>query len=349
MKSGPDIRPVIAITMGDPAGIGPEIAVKAMAESGIHSQAKLLVIGNSGIMKKAVAGAGLTLSINGIEEVNKAGFTPGELDVIDLPLPSATEITAGRISADAGDIAFRAVRKAIELAMDKKIDGTVTGPIHKEALNLAGHHFSGHTEIFARYTGTAKYAMLLAEDNFRVIHVSTHVSLRQACDLVKRSRVLDVINLMDDALRRMGINNPYIGVAGLNPHSGDGGLFGDEEIKEIIPAIEEARKNGVNVEGPVSPDTLFAMARGGHYDGCVAMYHDQGHIPFKVMGFEWDEDAGRMKSVRGVNISLGLPIIRTSVDHGTAFEIAGKGVASPDALLSAIEYAVRMQSVTTID
>ncbi len=149
---------------------------------------------------------------------------------------------------------------------------------------------------------------------------------------------------MHEALGRMGLDDPFIGVAGLNPHSGDGGLFGDEETREIIPALEAARSEGMNVEGPVPPDSLFALARGGHYDGCVAMYHDQGHIPFKFMGFEWDEGSGKMKSVRGVNISLGLPIIRTSVDHGTAFGIAGKGIASPEAMLNAIEYAVRMHS-----
>ncbi len=347
MNPGTDIRPVIAVTMGDPAGIGPEIAVKAMAEPGIHKQARLLVVGNAAIMEKAVQGLGAALSIRPVKTVEQAGFKAGTMDVIDLPLRTGEEILPGQVSADAGDIAFRSVVKAIELAMDQKTDGTVTGPINKEAMNLAGHHFAGHTEIFAHYTGTEKFAMLLAEDLFRVVHVSTHVSLRQACDLVKKERVLDVINLMHDALLRMGIENPYIAVAGLNPHSGDGGLFGDEEIKEIIPAIEEARRAGLNVRGPVPPDTMFALARGGHFDGCVAMYHDQGHIPFKVLGFDWDESSGKMKNVRGVNISLGLPIIRTSVDHGTAFEIAGKSIASPDAMLNAIEYAVRMQPANT--
>jgi 4-hydroxythreonine-4-phosphate dehydrogenase len=339
----PEIRPILAITMGDPAGIGPEITARAMTEPEIHDLARLLVIGNADLMEEAVSVSGMALSVRPVREVDEAGFDPGVMDVIDLPLPAGTVIRPGIVSAEAGDIAFRTVRKAIELALTGEIDGTVTGPINKESMNLAGHHFAGHTEIFAHFTGTEKYAMMLVEGNIRVIHVSTHVSLRQACDLVKKDRVLDVIGLMNDALLSMGLENPRIGVAGLNPHSGDGGLFGDEEIREIIPAVEEARSRGLNVEGPVPPDTLFALARGGHFDGCVAMYHDQGHIPFKVLGFEWDEKSGKMKEVKGVNISLGLPIVRTSVDHGTAFEIAGKGIASPQAMLNAIDYAVRMQ------
>lgn len=184
--------------------------------------------------------------------------------------------------------------------------------------------------------------MMLVDDNFRVVHVTTHVSLRQACDMVKRERVLDVIQLAYQETIKLGIDHPRIGVAGLNPHAGDGGLFGDEEINEILPAIEDACKMGILAEGPIPPDSLFALARGGKFDVCVAMYHDQGHIPFKLLGFQWDEIKNSMKSVKGVNVTLGLPIIRTSVDHGTAFEIAGKGIASPDALMNAIEYAVKL-------
>jgi 4-hydroxythreonine-4-phosphate dehydrogenase len=333
--------------MGDPAGIGPEITAKALADPQSQAKARLLVIGNAGIMQQALDLCGLEMKIRTVREPGDAGFEPGQMDLVDLPVGKDEEIIPGQVSAGAGDLAFRAVRKAIELAMDAKVDGCVTGPINKEAINLAGHHFSGHTEIFAHFTGTEKYAMLLADERIRVIHVSTHVSLRQACDLVRKDRVLDVIRLLDMALKNMGMEDPRIAVAGLNPHAGDGGLFGDEEKKEIIPAIDEARKAGMNIEGPVPPDSLFALARGGHYDGCVAMYHDQGHIPFKVMGFEWDEGTGKMKSVKGVNISLGMPVIRTSVDHGTAFEIAGKGIASPDAMLNAIEYALKMQPVNS--
>jgi 4-phospho-D-threonate 3-dehydrogenase / 4-phospho-D-erythronate 3-dehydrogenase len=226
--------------------------------------------------------------------------------------------------------------------MAGQVDATVTAPINKEAIHKAGHHFSGHTEIYAHFTKTEKYAMLLADSDLRVIHVTTHVSLRQACDLCKKERVLDVIRLLDDACRQFGIQNPRIAVAGLNPHAGEGGLFGDEEILEIIPAIEEANKQGFHVEGPVPPDTMFVKAVQGKYDGCVAMYHDQGHIPFKLEGFQWDNEKQTMKSVKGVNITLGLPIIRTSVDHGTAFEIAGRGIASPDAMLVSIDYAIKM-------
>ncbi len=336
------IKPVLAITMGDPAGIGPEIAAKAFSNSSIYQQCKPLLIGNAEIIKKAVEIAKVDLKVRAISDVSEAQYEEGTIDVFDLELGNPQAIKFGEVSAIAGDIAFRSVRKAIELAMDGKVDGTVTGPIHKGAINAAGHHFSGHTEIYAHYTNTPKYAMLLADEQLKVIHVSTHVSLREACDRVKKDRVIEVIQLLNDGLQRIGIQNPKIGVAGLNPHSSDGGLFGYEEEKEIIPAIQEAVKSGLNVEGPVPPDALYALANGGKYDGCVAMYHDQGHIPFKVVGFIWDPKTKAMKSVKGVNITLGLPIIRTSVDHGTAFEIAGKGIASSDALLFAIEYAVKL-------
>ena len=212
----------------------------------------------------------------------------------------------------------------------------------KKSINEAGHHFAGHTEIYAHYTHTKKYAMLLVEENLRVIHVSTHVSLRQACDLVKKERILEVIDLLHNALQQLGEKNFKIGVAGLNPHAGDNGLFGTEDDLEIKPAVEEAIHKGYDVEGPVPPDTLFAKAATGAYGGVVAMYHDQGHIPFKLNGFKWDAKRKQMESVKGVNITMGLPIIRTSVDHGTAFEIAGKGIASADAMILAIESAVQL-------
>lgn len=335
--------PILAITMGDPAGIGPEIAVKTFANPDIYQICRPLLSGNTKVMGKAIAQMGSGLTINAIADVANARFEQGCIDVVEIG-GDADSIEQGKVSAVAGDMAFNAVVKAIELAMAGQVDGTVTGPIHKESINLAGHHFSGHTEIYAHYTNTPKFAMLLADDHFRVIHVTTHVSLRQACDLIKKQRVLDVIRLMADGLRQLGIENPRIGVAGLNPHSGDGGLFGNEDSNEIAPAVVEAQQAGINVEGPIPPDTLFALANGGKFDGCVAMYHDQGHIPFKLLGFQWDREKGTMKSVRGVNITLGLPIIRTSVDHGTAFEIAGKGIASPDALLHAIEYAVKLSN-----
>jgi 4-hydroxythreonine-4-phosphate dehydrogenase len=262
--------------------------------------------------------------------------------VLDLRNVKLNKLAFGQISAMAGEASFASVKKVIDLAMAGEVDATVTGPINKKSINEAGHHFAGHTEIYAHYTNTPKYAMLLVEDNLKVIHVSTHVSLRKACDLVKKARILEVIELLHNGLNSLGETNLKIGVAGLNPHAGDSGLFGTEDDQEILPAVEEAKRLGYNVEGPVPPDTLFAKAATGAYGGVVAMYHDQGHIPFKLSGFKWDPEKKQMESVKGVNITLGLPIIRTSVDHGTAFEIAGKGIASPDAMLLAIESAVQL-------
>ncbi|MCY1721978.1 4-hydroxythreonine-4-phosphate dehydrogenase PdxA [Prolixibacteraceae bacterium Z1-6] len=335
-------KPILAITMGDPAGIGPEIAVKAFSDSAVYNLCRPLLIGSAAIMSRIVKELNSRLKVNSINNVTEAGFQFGEIDVFNLEIHNPEDIKYGQISSTAGDIAFRSVVKAIELAKNGEVDGTVTNPINKKAINNAGHHFSGHTEIYAHYTNTPKYAMLLADEKLKVIHVSTHVSLRKACDLVQKERILDVVQILNEGLKKLGINSPRIGVAGLNPHAGDEGLFGDEEIKEIIPAVKEANERGFIVEGPIPPDTLYALAAGGKFDGCVAMYHDQGHIPFKLMGFVWDDDIGKMKSVKGVNITLGLPIIRTSVDHGTAFEIAGKGIASPEALLYAINYAVKL-------
>ena len=226
--------------------------------------------------------------------------------------------------------------------MADEVDGTVTAPLNKEALNLAGHHYDGHTEIYATFTHTKKYAMMLADENIRVIHVSTHVPLRKACDLVKKARVIECVELIDDACRQFGIEKPHIGVAGLNPHSSENGMFGYEEAQEIIPAIEELQQRGFDVEGPVPPDSIFAKAKCGKFDGCVAMYHDQGHIPLKVCAFNWNKETGKMESASGVNITLGLPIIRVSVDHGTAFDVAGKGIANDSAMTLSIDYATRM-------
>lgn len=332
---------ILAITMGDPAGIGPEIVAKAFAKKVVFEKCSPVLIGNADVMKEAIQLTGLDLQLNIVNKVEEAQFKLGVLDIFHIPADT-TNIKHGTVSAEAGDLAFKSVKKAIELALAGDVAGTVTGPIHKEAINAAGHHFSGHTEIYAHFTGTTKFTMLLADEELKVAHVSTHVSLREACNLVKKQRVFDVINLMDKALRRIGIENPGIGVAGLNPHAGDGGLFGREEIEEIVPAVKMARAEGINARGPYPPDTLFALARGGDFDGCVSMYHDQGHIPFKLTGFVWDSERQVMKSVKGVNITLGLPIIRTSVDHGTAFEIVGKGLASPDALVLAIDYAIKL-------
>lgn len=330
--------------MGDPAGIGPEITAKFFASGEAYQSSKPLVVGSPILMQKAIDLIGESIQIKSISKIGEAVFEKGIMNVYDIGGEGIEEIEYGVVSANAGDLAFRSVTTAIDLAMKKQVDGTVTGPINKESINKAGHKYAGHTEIYAHYTNTKNYAMLLVEETFKVIHVSTHVSLRQACDLVKKERVLDVIRLMNNALKSLKIENPRIGVAGLNPHASDGGLFGTEDYEEILPAVEQAKSEGILAEGPIAPDTLYAMAYGGKYDGCVAMYHDQGHIPFKVIGFNWDQKTKKMKSVKGVNITIGLPIIRTSVDHGTAFEIAGKGIASPDALAHAVEYAEKLSN-----
>lgn len=334
--------PIIGITMGDPASIGPEIAIKALLNKNIYSACKPLLVGDAGVFEAIINRLKLQATINTIESVSQAQFQFGAIDVLDLKNVDPGKLVFGEISAMAGNAAFEAVKKVIDLAMAGEIDATVTGPINKKSINEAGHHFAGHTEIYAHYTGTKKYAMLLVEENLRVIHVSTHVSLRQACDLVKKDRILEVVNLLHNGLKQLGETNLKIGIAGLNPHAGDSGLFGTEDDLEILPAVAEARRLGYEVEGPVPPDTLFAKAATGTYGGVVAMYHDQGHIPFKLSGFKWNAEKKQMDSVKGVNITMGLPIIRTSVDHGTAFEIAGKGVASPDAMVLAIESAVQL-------
>lgn len=334
--------PIIAITMGDPASIGPEIAVKALLEKKIHDICRPVLIGDTKVFEQIIDLLKLPATINTIKSIKEAKFEYGTIDIFDLGNTDISKLKFGEISAMAGHASFEAVRKAIELAMAKEVDATVTGPINKKSINEAGHHFAGHTEIYAHYTGTKKYAMLLVEDKMKVIHVSTHVSLRQACDLVKKDRILQVTELLHDGMIRLGEKNLKIGIAGLNPHAGDSGLFGTEDDQEILPAVEEAKKRGFDVEGPVPPDTMFAKAATGYYGGVVAMYHDQGHIPFKLAGFKWNAEKMQMDSVKGVNITLGLPIIRTSVDHGTAFEIAGKGIASHDAMVLAIESAVQL-------
>lgn len=282
------------------------------------------------------------LKIHGIKEVSEALFEYGTIDVYDMQVVDITELKRKEVSVMAGNAAFQYVKKVIELAMEHKIDATVTNALNKEAMNLAGHHFSGHTEIYAEYTGTKKYTMMLAHENLRVVHVSTHVSLREACDRVKKDRVLEVIRIANQACKQLGIEQPKIGVAGLNPHSGENGMFGREEIEEITPAIQKAKAEGILADGPVPPDTVFSKARGGWYDIVVAMYHDQGHIPLKVVGFVYNQEEKKWDAVAGVNITLGLPIIRASVDHGTAFDQAGTGLASELSLINAMDYAIRM-------
>lgn len=337
------MRPVIGITMGDPASIGPEITIKALREKSVYEKTRPVVIGDLCVMENAreILGAS-DIRLNRIRNVDEALFQYGTIDVLDMGLVDLAKLKLGEVSAMAGEAAFRYVVKVIELAMAGEVDATVTNAFNKAAINLAGHHFSGHTEVYAHYTGTKHYTMMLAHENLRVVHVSTHVALREACDRVKKDRVLEVIRIADDACRQLGIASPKVGVAGLNPHSGEGGLFGREEIEEIIPAIEEAKKEGIDADGPVPPDTVFSKAAGGWYDIVVAMYHDQGHIPLKVKGFVYNRERKMWDAVSGVNITLGLPIIRVSVDHGTAFDQAGTGTATALSLLNAIDYAARM-------
>ena len=328
--------------MGDPASIGPEIALKALLDENIHTVCRPLIVGDAAVFEHIKQKLNLQVQINAVNSVNDCAFRYGVADVFDLQNTDIDQLKFGEISAMAGGAAFLAVKKVIELALSGDIDATVTGPINKKSINEAGYHYAGHTEIYADLTNTKKYAMLLVEDNMKVIHVSTHVSLRQACDLVKRERILEVIDLLQNGMISLGETNLKIGVAGLNPHAGDSGLFGTEDDEEIAPAVKEAQNRGYDVEGPVPADTMFAKAATGYYGGVVAMYHDQGHIPFKLTGFKWNAEKKQMDSVKGVNITLGLPIIRTSVDHGTAFEIAGKGVASPDAMILAIKAATQL-------
>lgn len=335
--------PIIGITMGDPASIGPEITVKSLLSSNIYEKCKPLVIGDSEFLINALNILKIkNIKINKIKNIQDAKFKYGTIDIFDIDSLKLSDITIGEISKKAGNSAFQYVKKAIELALNNDIQATVTNAISKEAINMAGHHYSGHTEIYANLTNTKKYTMLLAHNELRVVHISTHVSLREACNRCKKERILEVIKIANDACLKLGISSPKIGVAALNPHSGENGMFGDEEINEISPAIKAAMDEGINVCGPISPDTIFSKALGGWYDIVVAMYHDQGHIPLKVLGFVYDKKLEKWKSVSGVNITLGLPIIRTSVDHGTAFDQAGKGTASELSLLNAIEYAINL-------
>jgi len=348
-------KPVIGITMGDPAGNGPEITIKALAHAGLYDRCAPIVVGDAAILEQAARFVGRQdMTIHRCKKVSDALFVPGTVDVLHLDLIQDLErFQLGKVSVEGGNAAFQCVRRVIRLAQAGEVDATCTNALNKEAMNKAlefykgersdGYtHFDGHTEIYATYTNTKKYTMMLAHHDLRVVHVSTHVSLREACERVKKDRVLEVIEIAAEACREMGIPDPKVAVAGLNPHCGENGLFGREELEEIGPAIQEAREKGIQVLGPVPPDSVFPEALGGWYDIVVCMYHDQGHIPLKTVGFVYDREAQGWKAVEGVNITLGLPIIRTSVDHGTGFALAGKGTSNELSLVNAINYAVRM-------
>jgi len=352
-----DNRPILGISMGDPFGNGPEITVRALADKAIYDRCRPLVVGDASSMGYALRVArkvsGIDLQLNRVLDVEEAKYTCGTIDVLDLGLVRGDQIpdTAQEdepkpfgvgACAVGGEASFQYVKKVIELAMAGKIDATVTNALSKEAINMAGHRYSGHTEIYAHYTNSGHYTMMLAHEGLRVVHVSTHVSLREACDRVKKDRVLECIRIANQGCRALGIGTPKIGVAGLNPHCGENGMFGREEIEEIQPAIDAALAEGICIpeKKPTPPDTIFSKALGGWYDIVVAMYHDQGHIPLKVKGFVYNRAEGRWDAVAGINVTLGLPIIRASVDHGTGFGHAGSGHANELSLINAIDYAI---------
>ena len=325
-------KPIVGITMGDPAGSGPEITIKALADPEQYTYCRPIVVGDVKVFEQARKFVGREdIVIHRCDKVSDALFTPGTIDVLHLDLiEDINKFEMAKVSVEGGNAAFQCVKKVIELAMAGEVDATCTNALNKEAMNKAleyyhgeksdGYtHFDGHTEIYATYTHTKKYTMMLAHHDLRVVHVSTHVSLREACDRVKKERVLEVIEIANKACKDMGIENPRIAVAGLNPHCGENGLFGREEIEEITPAIEAAKAEGITgVVGPCPPDSVFSQAIGGWYDIVVCMYHDQGHIPLKTVGFVYDREKQEWKAVEGVNVTLGLPIIRASVGGKTA-------------------------------
>jgi 4-hydroxythreonine-4-phosphate dehydrogenase len=319
--------PLIAVTMGDPAGIGPEIVARTFADPGFGDEGGALVVGDPAMLERAVRLLGLLLGVNAIHEPEEAALEPGAVDVLAVgELPD--DLPFGELDARAGDAAFRYVEKATELARSGRVGAIATAPLNKEAMHLAGHKYPGHTEILAGLTGTEDYAMMLVTDELRVIHISTHVSLRDAIERVRPERELAVIRLAHGSMQKLGVDNPRVAVAGLNPHAGENGLFGTEDAERIAPAIEEARTEGIEASGPHPPDTVLMRARRGAFDIVVVQYHDQGHIPVKLMGFD-----------TGVNVTVGLPFFRTSVDHGTAFDIAGTGEADHASMRAAIHLA----------
>ncbi len=336
----PKIR--IAITMGDPAGVGPEIIVKALSHVEVYQQCIPIVIGDHAALADAVKFCNLPVELREISDVSEGKGEFGNIDFINMNKLQPGGWEYKKNSAKCGEASFQYVVYAIKQALEGKVHAVVTAPINKESINMAGYHYSGHTEIFAEYTDTKDYAMLLASRTLHVIHVSTHCSLREACDRVKKDRVLKVIRLAQLGMQQLGYSKPKIGVSGLNPHCSENGLFGTEEEREIIPAIEEARREGIEVTGPEAPDTVFVKCQAGQYDIVVAMYHDQGHIPLKLSGFKYNLQANKYESVSGINCTIGLPIVRTSVDHGTAFGKAGEGRANEESMLDAVFAGVKM-------
>ncbi|AYL61540.1 TPA: D-threonate 4-phosphate dehydrogenase [Citrobacter youngae] len=322
---------IIAVTMGDPAGIGPEIIIKSLVE-GELSGAPVVVVGCAQTLRR-IQSLNVTppAELRVIDNVTQAQFAPGVINVIDEPLADPAALEPGVVQAQAGDLAYRCIKRATALALSGEVKAIATAPLNKEALHMAGHHYPGHTELLAQLTNSKDYAMVLYTEQLKVIHVTTHIALRKFLDTLSEQRVKTVIQVADDFLRRVGFDNPRIAVAGVNPHAGENGLFGEEEITIVGPAVQAMQARGLNVTGPCPPDTVFMQCHEGMYDMVVAMYHDQGHIPLKLLGF-YD----------GVNITAGLPFIRTSADHGTAFDIAWTGKAKSESMAVSIQLAMQI-------
>ena len=324
-------KPAIAITMGDPCGIGPEVVVKALADPRVYASCRPMVIGNTYAMNQAVDSTGLHLTIRETNDPTVAGGDPSTVDVVDIHNLNPEDITVGQLSVPCGKAAMEWVTKAGELALAGLVDGIATAPLNKEAAAMAGYESIGHTELLQELSGARIVPTMLMAKNLRVIHLTTHRSLRVACDYVKKERILDFLQLTHDTFVKWGFPNPRIAAAGLNPHNSDGGLLGNEEADEIAPAVASAKELGIDAVGPIPADTVFHQAIQGRYDAVLAMFHDQGHIPVKVYGFE-----------ESVTANLGLPFVRTSVDHGTAFDIAGQGIAQHVSMLESIRLAVEL-------
>ena len=332
------MKPIIAITMGDGAGVGPEIIMKSLAHREVYENCRPLVIGDARRLRQADAICATHLRVGAVEseKIERTAFEPGVVHCVDLEL-IPPDLPWGRLSAQAGEAAYRCLVVASELALDGKVAAICTAPLNKEALHAAGHIFPGHTELLAHLTGTPEVSMMLITPKLRVVHVTTHIGLIDAIAKIEPGLVERTIVRGHEALEKSGIANPRIGVCGINPHAGENGLFGrGEEEQKIVPAIRACRERGWNVEGPLPADTLFYRAQRGDFDLVVAMYHDQGHGPVKVLGLE-----------SGVNITVGLPVVRTSVDHGTAFDIAGTGKADERSMLEAIRQAVQLAPRST--
>jgi 4-phospho-D-threonate 3-dehydrogenase / 4-phospho-D-erythronate 3-dehydrogenase len=343
MMTAKRARPLIGLTMGDPAGIGPELLVKFFTSAKRPAGADFLVLGETRYLLHESLHLHRPVEI---EICSQPPFQPtqrpGVIPLLDTTGKPGKAVQYGEVSAGAGSAAARCIRRAVELTRAGEIDAMVTCPIQKESLHLAGYPYPGHTEMIADMCGIREVALMLIHNQLRIVHLTNHLALREACRRIRRPRVLRMLRLTRETGRRLGIPEPRIAVAALNPHAGENGLFGDEEIRQIIPAVEQARREGIRAEGPFPADSIFPKCAAGEFDFVLAMHHDQGHIPFKLLGFQWNRRTQAWGSVRGVNITLGLPIIRTSVDHGTAFDIAGKGMASPASLEDAVRLAIRL-------